>query len=313
MADLRAILSGLSRRLSLEADEETRQRFWRRRVRRWIKTGAAFVLTLSVIAAAYLLFVATQGRVAANVDAPLPAAPENGAVSIAAAAELLSLPKDALRSGALFLPNRYERRASLFQEGAADAVAGFVETVARRRARDRDLDAAATLLAAPLIEAPEPADRYASAREALRRYNARATAAKPAVDLSRPALAAAARAAAAACEAHERAVRAAAVAGRFGPAGPDAEAAFFRARGEAFGWARLLSAYEQDLSVKLSEPLHAALDEARRPLVESAEFEPRVLFNAKPGGIAPNHLERMATDLAAAVAAARRLDEVASK
>ena len=81
MADIRAILSGLSRRLSLEADEGTRQRFWRRRVRRWIKTGAAFVLTLSVIVAAYLLLVATQGRVAANVEAPLPAAPANGAAS----------------------------------------------------------------------------------------------------------------------------------------------------------------------------------------------------------------------------------------
>jgi hypothetical protein len=213
----------------------------------------------------------------------------------------------------LFLPNRHERRTALFQEGAAYAVAGFVETVARRRARDRDLDTAADLLAAPRIEGPAPADRYASAREALRRYNARATAERPAVDLSAPALAAAARAAAAACAAHEQAVRAAAVADRFGPAGPDAEAAFFRARGEAFGWARLLSAYESDLPIALSEPLRDALAEARRPLVVSAEFEPRVLFNAKPGGIAPNHLERMATDLAAAVAAARRLDEAASK
>lgn len=313
MADIRAILSGLSRRLSLEADEGTRQRFWRRRVRRWIKTGAAFVLTLSVIVAAYLLLVATQGRVAANVEAPLPAAPANGAASIATAAELLSLKADALQASALFLPNRHERRAALFQEGAADAVAGFVETVARRRARDRDLDAAAIVLAAPRFGGPAPADRYVSAREALRRYNARAAEARPAVERSLPALAAAARAAAAACAAHERAVRAAAVADRFGPAGPDAEAAFFRARGEAFAWARLLAAYELDLPGKLAEPLHGAIEDARRPLIVAAEFEPRVLFNAKPGGIAPNHLERMATDLAAAAAAARRLDEAATK
>ena len=63
----------------------------------------------------------------------------------------------------------------------------------------------------------------------------------------------------------------------------------------------------------LMKPLHGAIEDARRPLIVAAEFEPRVLFNAKPGGIAPNHLERMATDLAAAAAAARRLDEAATK
>ncbi len=309
-AALFATLGAAWRRLisRFTPEDPPHQRLWRRRVRRWMKTGAAFVLTLAAIGAAFILFIASQGGVSAEVDAPLPAAPQGGALSIAAAASLLSLQDDGLQSGMLFLPNRHERRAALFQEGAADAVAGFVETVARRRRPDQDLDLAAAVLGAPAAEAP--ADRYAAAREALRRYNAK-TRREGAVDIGKPALAAVARAAAAACTAHEQAVRLAAVADRFGPAGPDAEAAFFRARGEAFAWARLLAAFERDLPATTAEALKTAFADAHAPLVAAATFEPRILFNAKPGGIAPNHLERMATDLAAAAAAARRLDKAA--
>ena len=168
-------------------------------------------------------------------------------------------------------------------------------------------------MAAPSVDLPETARRHAEAREALRRYNARTGAAGGrAVDRTRETLAALARAAAAFSAAHEQAVRDAAVRGRFGPADPGAEAAFFQARGHAYAWARLLQAYAADLPDAESAPLRSALEEAVRPLTVAADFEPRVLFNAPAGSVAPNHLERMATYLAGAVAAAKRLDQAAS-
>jgi hypothetical protein len=289
------------------------QRLWRRRFSRWWRTAVGFAVTVIALGGAYVVFVATQGGVRAALDAPRAAAPGGGSQAVAEAAALLSLRADDLDSGALFLPDRHRRRIELFKEGAAEAVSAFVEVVARRRPPDSDLDTAAKLLSAPAAEQTvAPAVRNDAAREALRRFNARVGAARgrPA-ERSAKMLAAMARAAAATCAAHEQAVREAAVLGRFGPADPGAEAAFFRARGAAYAWTRLLTAYGEELPTAIGTPLKPALAEALNPLGVAATFEPRVLFGASPGGVAPNHLERMATDLAAAAAAAKRLDSAA--
>jgi hypothetical protein len=283
-----------------------------RRVKRWTRTAIAFALTLAAVSALYFIFIATQGGVSADLNAPRPAAPAGGSPAVAMAAGLLSLQSDDLDSGALFLPDRHRRRVSLFQDGATTTVSAFVEVLARRRATDRDLDRAAVLLAAPRADlAAQVTQRRDEAREALRRFNARLGARGPGLERSEAALAALARAAAATCEAHEQAVREAAVRGRFGPADPGAEAAFFRARGAAFAWARLIAAYRDELPERQAARQSAAVAAAIVPLAEAATFEPRVLFNAPRGAVAPNHLERMATDLAAAVAAARRLSAAA--
>jgi hypothetical protein len=277
-----------------------------------MRTAIAFAATLAVLAAAYVVFVATQGDVRGDVNAPRPAAPAGGSLAIATAAGLLSIQSDDLGSGALFLPDRHAPRVAAFQDGAADAVGAFVEVISRRRSPDTDLEAAARFLSAPQVELGKAvADRNGAAREALRRFNARVGGHGPAVERSAKTLAAMARAAAAMCDAHEQAVRAAAIGGRFGPADPGAETAFFRARGTAYAWARLLSAYGDELPAKTGAPLKSVLADVLRPLEAAAEFEPQVLFDAPPGGIAPNHLERMATNLAAAAAAARRLDKAA--
>jgi hypothetical protein len=288
------------------------QRLWRRRFSRWARTAIAFAITMVVAGGAYVLFVATQGGVNVDLNAPGAEAPRGGSPSVAEAATLLTLRADDFDSGALFLPDRHRRRVALFQEGASETVASFVEVVARRRARDKDLDAAAALLIAPQAELPAArVTRGEQARAALVRFNARVGERGPPMERSAKTLAAMARAAAATCAAQEQAVREAAVRGRFGPADPGAEAAFFRARGAAYAWARLLALYGGELPAKVGAPLAPALEEALHPLRVAAEFEPRVLFSASPGGVAPNHLERLATDLAAAVAAARRLDNAA--
>lgn len=290
------------------------QRLWRRRFSRWSRTVIAFAVTVLALGGAYFVFVGTQGGVSAALDAPQTVAPSGGSPAIAEAAALLALRADDLDSGALFLPDRHRNRIDLFKEGAAEAVTAFVEVVARRRPPDRDLDEAAKLLSAPAAEQTvAPAQRVDAARDALRRFNARIGAG----DRGRPAersakmLAAMARAAAATCAAHEQAVREAAVLSRFGPAAPGAEAAFFRARGAAYAWARLLTAYGEELPETVRDTLTPAVADALIPLSVAATFEPRVLFGASPGGVAPNHLERMATDMAAAAAAAKRLDSAA--
>jgi hypothetical protein len=244
----------------------------------------------------------------------MPEPPAGGSTAIAAAALLLSTQRDDPGAGGLFLPNRRLRRTALFEEGAAEAVGEFVEVVGRRRDRDSDLAQAAALLAAPLsdLSAVEAQQRYVEAREALRRFNARSRKPERAVEPDAETLSALARAVASACGAHERALREAAIRGRFGPADPGAEAAFFRSRGEAYAWARLLRAFVADGSQASQARLRPATEALLAPLNAAAAFEPQVLFNAPAGGVAPNHLERLATDLAAASRAAWRLDKLAA-
>ena len=101
-------------------------RLWRRRLWRWARTLTAFGITLLVLGAAYFIFIASQGAVDADLEAPLAAAPQGGSRAVAEAARLLALAPDDLGSGALFLPDRHSRRVTLFQEGAVEAVGGFV-------------------------------------------------------------------------------------------------------------------------------------------------------------------------------------------
>lgn len=276
----------------------------RRRAARWARTIVAFVVTLAAAGAVMFVAIASQGHVDADLSAPLTVAPAGGAVSVAEAAALLSIASDEVNFSELVFPDRHRRRQALFQEGAAGAVSYFVEAVARRRAADPDLRRAGELLFAPTAELPVDRERaLAEARDALRRYNARAGA----IERNVVTLAALARAAAADCAAHDDALRAAAIRGRFGPADRGAEAAFFRARGAAFAWSRLFAAYARDLPPEVGARFAAPAAAAQHPLRAAAEFEPRVLFNAPRSGVAPSHIERLATDMAAASAAARRL------
>ncbi|MGE3867367.1 MAG: hypothetical protein AB7G04_10680, partial [Hyphomonadaceae bacterium] len=84
-------------------------------------------------------------------------------------------------------------------------------------------------------------------------------------------------------------------------------AAFFRARGAALAWSRQFAAYARDLPPEVGARFAAPAAAAQHPLRAAAEIEPRVLFNAPRSGVAPSPNERLATDMAAASAAARRL------
>ena len=242
----------------------------------WARSGIAFIATLFVLGVLYGVSVAWRERVSLPPDLTESATgPASGSHAIAAAAALLSLDSADSQRNAWFAPLARKARLAAFQDGAAEAVAAFVEVVERRRrGQDKDLALAASELAQ---EGPAPAAHYAAARDALRRFNVRAGHGGPPVDRGQRAMAALARAASASAAAHDHALHVFSDEPSPGAINGDARAEFYRARGQAYAWRALLGAYEEDLPPERRTQLAQPLAAARAGLASPAAFEPLVL------------------------------------
>ena len=239
---------------------------------RWLKTAAGFVATLALFGLVYGVSVAWRERVVLPLDPPAAATPESGSKAIAVAAMLLTLDRIDPAQEEWFTPRSRQRRAAQFQFGAAAAVASFIEVVDRRRpGRDKDLALALATLAA---DTDLGGSSRATARDALRRLNARVGHKGPPVDRGQRMIAALARAAAAGVTAHQRAVAAA----QTGRVDETAEATFYRARGYVYAWRLLIAAYSDDLAPRREAKINSQVRSALAALATSAMYEPVILM-----------------------------------
>jgi hypothetical protein len=270
--------------------------------KRWLKTAAAFVATFAVFGLIYGASVAWRERVVLPLDPPGAATPESGSKAIAVAALLLSIERIDPAQEEWFTPQSRQRRAAQFQHGAAEAVSAFIEVVDRRRpGRDKDL----TLALATLSGDGDlgPAAR-ATARDALRRVNARIGHKGPPVDRGQRMIAALARAAAAGVGAQQRALAEAAKTGHVDAA---AETAFYRARGYVYAWRLLIGAYSEDLDPRREARINGQVQAALAALAGPALFEPAVLMTPPLGKDGP--IVELAARLDAALPPLRILAE----
>lgn len=282
--DLRERLRALERRLPRIG--------LRRRIRRYARMGAAFVLTLCLLAAVSVVFVAARSGIALpSPQTALEIEPGRSA-ALQAVERIFALSADdesAVDDTRLFAPEGRARRERALQQSAEEAALSFLGVVDVIRGSQ----APALIELRALLEAPPPLDRSRT-REALSRLAA--AVARGDVRLR------AARASVAAL-AEERLERRTAdlarhvALGRAGLLSDDSEAAFYRARGEAYAWALLLRGASADDGGQTAAL--AGLDRA-------AAYQPLFIFNAaRDASALPNHLAFLALDLSEAAAALR--------
>lgn len=268
-------------------------RGWRFAVVRILWLALAFVVTLSVLAAVYFWFVAQESRVEVALEPPSAAESVGSAGSEALRAAIFTLEEAAAPANALvqqdmlLAPTSRRARLAALHDGAADAVARYLEALQTGGARrEQALSDARFALA-------EGGAGRAAARAALIQLNDRA-----ARGLFRPEagrdgetsiVAAAANAAMIEADGLHAILGAAARAG-------EAERRFFRARGAALTWRRLLSGWVRDApSPRQTADRSAAVGPALGALGEAATFQPTLILNAAPNSsFQPNHLAYLA-------------------
>jgi hypothetical protein len=250
-----------------------------------------FVVTFILIALGYFAFASALTRTPPDWSLAAAPAPERGppwASMVRALFDPNLLATEEVDHDFLFLPNRGRERALEFQSGAADAAAELLDVAA--------IGPDAEAIAAAWRAAGEGREPRRLALAAARNEVARFTGPE-ALDL--PPVA---RAAGAALAKRAQALRA--IAGHSGvfPVGWRHEAAFFRARGEAYGWRLLLGRIERADS-------NAALRDALAALESAANYQPTILFsNAGARAPAPDHFTLLADRLDAAAAACAEVD-----
>jgi hypothetical protein len=268
------------------------KRGWRFMLARILWLALAFVVTLMLLTAAYLWFVAQESRVAVTLEAAQTGDASAAGTSalraaIATLEEAAAPPNALVQQDMLLAPTSRRARLAALYDGAADAVARYLETLQIAGGRREQ-----TLSDARFALAEGGAGR-AAARTALIQLNDRA-----ARGLYRPDAAASAgdalvsSAGAAAMIESDALTQAAGRQSRR----PEAERVFFRARGAALAWRRILNGWVQDApSPRLTTQRAAALAPALESLALAASFQPTLLGNAAPdSSFQPNHLSHLA-------------------
>jgi hypothetical protein len=271
----------------------------RRRALHYARVAAAFFLTLIFLSAVGIVFLAAQSRVRLDPPAATFGFASAGSATLQAVEHLYAMRGRNARGmdGArVFEPGSRRFRERQFQVGAESAAFDVLREVrAGRGERNAEFAELRNL-------AFEPADAATTAA-AVQRVNA--AMARGRLELAwegdvfeRLLLKAAARLEDRAAEAASHTHR-----GRFGLAAPAVEAAFFRARGEAYGWGLILRGVARDTGAgDLAE-----LDAALAALDRAAALQPLFLFNGpRDSAILPNHLAHVALDLELASDALRK-------
>jgi hypothetical protein len=260
----------------------------------------AFLVTLAVLAGLYVVHLARESRVAVMLDPPASAERVNGSPALMAAADLITeaaQPADALADHDLLLaPTARRVREAALNDGAAAAAARFLGSVTPRGAKpDPALSEARFALAGGLTQ-------RAPARAALLKANDRAARGLLRIEAGGAAHRAMLQEAIRAFNAEIEGLEAAAAAGGYGPASPQAERRFFRARGMAWGWRRLLLGWlKEGPENAAAQSRNARLAPALAAMAEAANLQPTFLANAPPGSsFQPNHLSELAGLLARA-------------
>lgn len=269
-------------------------------LRKYRGAAVAFAITLLVLGGAYVAFIAAQSRVAL---APLSesegaSAPARG---LAAAAALLALaPDTTLADDTLLAPTARAARLIDMRIGAREAATGFLAAIGPDRGR-----ADAALIEARVLAGEGDTE---GARQAVARLAERLDARQARLSSKPAALAALAAQIARDCDAAGQRLSQAVKQGPRGYMDPVAETPFFRARGLAFGWAELLSAWAGDfagLSLVVQDRLRALVEILQRASI----YQPWFVANPGPHSLfGPNHLALLGLDIAAAAAAARDLE-----
>jgi len=272
--------------------------------------ASAFLVTLSAIAIGFALLSARLSQV--RPDWSVAAAPVDGGPSSFAAADAalgVIAADDAYRDGFFIAPARRRARLAAFQVGAAAAVGAFAAALDERRRRsDPDLALAAGELSALALDGGLDMESLAAGRDALKRFADRAADRRVRFEPSGDGLIGIVLACQTAALAHATDLAAEGQHGRAWPISMEAEASFYRARGEAFAWRLLLSAYVRDLPVDQRARVEPALSRLVAAAEDAANFQPLFLISGAPGAAAaPNHLAILGRKLVQMSARAEQL------
>jgi hypothetical protein len=271
-----------------------------RRRRNLARTIFAFMSTLAVLSAVYVVAVAANSRVRLD-GAAVPSAGTGESAAVAAVIEVLAFgggPGSEAGRELLFVPSGKAMRTVRIHEGIERVAAVWIARAGPQRGRlDDALADARTAMA--------NGDRIA-ARDALLRFNNRLGRGRAELDVGPDALAGLFMAAADACES-EAAALSALSGERALLASPATDGRVSEARGLAWAWLVVLRGALKDapdlaqtLSLEASIPLDA--------LSRAAERHPLFLFNGDPGSPwAPAHVADASAEFARAGAGARAL------
>jgi hypothetical protein len=260
---------------------------------RGFRFGAGFLTTALVCAVAFLTLSAFASRVEPAPSTMLALAPAGHAAAAAIDAHLAASERNDLADAAFFWRSARMRRSLAFEAGVQDAFIAWSEVEADFARRG---DQAPAEFRAALAGEAAPPDRRAARAALARRLEAaaRAGSAAPIDPASYQSLAQRAQAAAIA---HVALLAAAVRTGHFGPLTGAEEAAFFRARGAAFGWRLVLAAAANDL----------APDVRARATLEIASALLFVLNGPADAWATPNHFAPLALELSEAAASLETL------
>ncbi|MGE0829556.1 MAG: hypothetical protein AB7O04_09415 [Hyphomonadaceae bacterium] len=269
----------------------------RRRLARAARMAAAFVLTLALLGAAALVFVAAQSRAPLDRPSKLIEAEEGRSEALQAVERIFALRRqgaERMDDARLFAPDQRRARIAALHAGAEGAAFAYLRAL---RVRSGGRDTAVSELRR-LLESETPS--AARLGEAVSRLNAAVARERVRLSLDESAYRRTTALAADALDALADDLAAAAQAGRPGFARPQTDELFHRARGAAFGWALILRGAALDAEADQTT-LQAALQPALAALDRAALDAPLFLFNGPRGSAtAPNHLAPLALDLALA-------------
>lgn len=259
----------------------------RQRLLRYARIAAGFLLTISLFAVIGVVFVAAQSRVRLDAPASILEAEPVRPAALQAAERLLALrtrEASQMTDQRLFAPRARAARSGHLNEAAEDAAIAFLGELAVARGARHDAVAAlgeAIRTGAPRAEIAAALRTLgeAAALDEVRFSWRRA-------DRQRVWILAASR-----LEASAQAIAVFVQQGRDGPARAEAEAAFYRGRGEAYAWALILRGAAMDGADPAPQSALAALDRV-------CLYQPLFLFNGPADSfVVPNHLALLALDL----------------
>lgn len=272
--------------------------------------AVAFVVTLLLLGALYVWFVAQESRVSLALEGPEAASRASGSSALVAVIGLVEAsgqPKDAMVDQDMLLaPTGKRARRAYVQDGVLTSAGRFLEVVQGRLAR-RD----AQLAEAQFALAQGHAEGRDSARTALLAVNDRVARGLLRLDIGDRGFAAGLRAAADALAAEADGLIGVIGASRQQVTPQDVERFFFRGRGVAFGWRQVLQAWVTDAPERVAGARMTRLAPALDALGQAAQFQPTLLHNAVPdSSFQPSHLSHLALLLSQA---ALRLHRVADE
>jgi hypothetical protein len=282
----------------------------RSRMAQGAQFASAFVLTLSLIAIGFALLSARLAMV--EPDWSVAAEPSSAVpYSIAAGAAALNLVSadDAYKDGFFIMPGRRQARLRAFQIGAASAVGAFATSRDERRPRsDPDLAAAAGELASLALDDDLEMGDLIAGREALARFGDRAGDGRARFAATPEGMSALALACQTAALAHTAELASRVQSGRSWLIDADAEASFYRARGNAYGWRLVLSAFGRDMASNALARAEPEWSELVAATEDAASYQPLFVLNGpQQSSAAPNHLAELTVKLTRVSAAAEQL------